>query len=345
MQAKQRQRLARNKRKRKEKRQMKKNALDGLIQEKEKRQATEKKLFHTEKNKDKFYQLWRQAEREKEKIVQSQMTLGKILTSNARKDLATKSLLKIPREKICVEGKFSNLILGEGKFGKVKLASYRGSPVAVKEFHDDVSQAEIEREANIISSFSHLNLPVLFGISWNEKPYLLVLQFYGVAGKALTLRHCFQPSSLPLKTSNWLNVVVQLIDGLTYMHDNKVLHNDIKSDNIVLVKEENEDALYSPIIVDFGKAKHLSEVQNKRLTDIEKEIYKKRHFHIAPEIIEGSHAPSVKSDVYSMGLVLSMIYKRIKDKNLKDLCKKCLAPYSARCTSKELKDLASMIIH
>ena len=56
-----------------------------------------------------------------------------------------------------------------------------------------VLQAEIEHEANIISSFKHLVLIVLFGVSCLEKPYLLVLQFYRVAGEAFTIKDCLQP--------------------------------------------------------------------------------------------------------------------------------------------------------
>ena len=50
------------------KRRPEKYAVQELKQEKYKRQATEEKLLYTEKKKDKFYQMWRQVEREKEKI-------------------------------------------------------------------------------------------------------------------------------------------------------------------------------------------------------------------------------------------------------------------------------------
>ena len=143
----------------------------------------------------------------------------------------------------------------------------------------------------------------------------------------MTLKYCCHPSSVPLKTSNWLNAEVQLCDALRYIHNQKILHNDIKSDNIVMVKEENEELLDSPILGDFGKSKHLSELRKKQLTEREKEIYRKRHFHVAPEVIEGLHAPSVKSDVYSIGLVSYRVYKLVKVKNLKDLCTTCLALY------------------
>ena len=127
---------------------------------------------------------------------------------------------------------------------------------------------------------------------------MLVLQFYGVGGKSLSLKECFQSSSEILTTSNWLNNVIHLCDALKHVHEKGILHNDIiKADNIVLVKEENIQMPYSPTLVDFGKSKHMSDVQKKNLSDTEKEIYRKRHFHIAPEVIDGSHTPSVKSDV------------------------------------------------
>ena len=36
----------------------------------------------------------------------------------------------------------------------------------------------------------------------------MLLQFYGVAVKPLTLKDCFQPSPVVLKSLNWLSVVL-----------------------------------------------------------------------------------------------------------------------------------------
>ena len=121
------------------------------------------------------------------------MSLEKKSSNNFSKGVVFfKSLLDIPREILNLDCD-SNVTLGEGKFDQVTLASYRRLPVAVKQFHSAVSQAEIEHEANIISSFKDLNLPVLFCVSCPEKPYLLVLQFYKVAGKAFNIKDYLQP--------------------------------------------------------------------------------------------------------------------------------------------------------
>ena len=72
--AKRRQRLARNKRKRLEIRQLKKNDHEELVQEKKKRQTTEEKLSSAcQKNQEKFHQQCSQTEREKERLLHWQM--------------------------------------------------------------------------------------------------------------------------------------------------------------------------------------------------------------------------------------------------------------------------------
>ena len=104
---------------------MKKNAHEELVQEKKKRQKTEEKLSSAKKNQEKFYQMWRQTEREKERLLHLQMkNKTKSISSSDSAVAVTKSFLEIPRELIHVnmDSDSKNLItLGEGKFGKVTL--------------------------------------------------------------------------------------------------------------------------------------------------------------------------------------------------------------------------------
>ena len=246
--AKRRQRLARNKRKRFQIRQTKKNAHEELVQGKKKRQTTEEKLSSAQKIiKRSFTKCGVKQSVKKERLLHLQMK-NKTKSNNSSDSAVavTDSFLKIPRELIHVnmDSDSKNLItLGEGKFGKATLAYYREMPLAVKQFIEGVSQAEVEHEANIISSLNHLNLPGLFGISCQTKPLMLVLQFYGVGGKRLSLKDCFQSSSELLTTSNWLNTVIHLCDALKHIHDKGTLHNDIKADNSSGKRRKHSKAL------------------------------------------------------------------------------------------------------
>ena len=98
--AKRRQRRTRNKRRRLEIKQIKKNAHEELVQEKkEKTDNRRKTVFCQKKNQEKFHQLWRQTEREKERLLYLQMkNKTKSINSSDSVVAVTNSLLEIPRE-------------------------------------------------------------------------------------------------------------------------------------------------------------------------------------------------------------------------------------------------------
>jgi serine/threonine protein kinase len=55
------------------------------------------------------------------------------------------------------------------------------------------------------------------------------------------------------------NVMVQLISAVKYMHSFKILHRDIKLENIVIVKNVNEDCQKIDIkLIDFGISLNLN---------------------------------------------------------------------------------------
>ena len=105
-----------------------------------------------------------------------------------------------------------------------------------------------------------------------------------------------QSSNLSLAKDTWLILIHQLARAISYLHDQGFIHQDIKADN-VLVSYLNQE--YHAILIDFGKctASTASGSLIKHLTPEEEEKYKRKHAHIAPEIINGSHPPSFASDV------------------------------------------------
>ena len=58
------------------------------------------------------------------------------------------------------------------------------------------------------------------------------------------------------------------------------------------------------MLIDFGKAIQLSTAsKNKSLTSLQQEEYRKKHQHIAPEIVVGQPL-SFASDIFSIGMVM-----------------------------------------
>lgn len=338
--AKRRQRLSRNKRKREERRQLKRGLYTTIAELKEDKECLTQNIKFQSQYKEKYFKMWQQSEKEKEKLKNSRATLqGHSIKHSGDSSPEILQIQPTMLEDVSVK---YNTLLGKGRFGTVSLKNFRKSPVAVKCFDSSSSVKMIEREAMYLRQCCHLNLPLLYGMNTSVQPYFIVTQFYGISSlEAITLNNVIkETTSIRIKgVEHWMHVIHQLSDCLLYLHNKSILHNDIKSDNIVVVQTTSNGIFFSPILIDFGKAHLISEGRKRNFSEATKAQYYKEHVHIAPEIVECTQPPSVKSNVYSVGVVVARIYNYCKSKSLKEIAKKCLRAFSDRCTSAQLLEL------
>lgn len=92
------------------------------------------------------------------------------------------------------------------------------------------------------------------------------------------------------------SVLIDLCDGLNYMHQRGIIHCDLKPENIIVTAADTRAK-----IIDIG----LPETEYK--TD--RELLIKENEFIAPELIKGEEADP-RSDVYSMGKIIEFIVER-----------------------------------
>lgn len=208
----------------------------------------------------------------------------------------SKSVREIDRSLIV---KISQEPVGCGTFGQCFLARYRNITAVVKEMkrrnntfkEGERCKLEVFHEANVLHSLGdHAGLPFLLGICTEQEPYCLVLQFHGCGEESLTLHKGIKRRLLN-KTST-VGTFKDICGTLEYIHGKGFLHNDLKSNNVLL--EAKKDG-FRPIIIDFGKS-----------GPIEKEKGYKRSYgaeYIAPEVKKG-HKQSCASDVCSFGKML-----------------------------------------
>ncbi|EEF46465.1 serine-threonine protein kinase, plant-type, putative [Ricinus communis] len=194
-------------------------------------------------------------------------------------------------------GYFSHVhLLGEGGFAHVYKGVLRntGEVVAIKKFkyRDGQREDEFEKEIKAISSVRHRNLVKLIGYCINGPDRLLVLEF--VPNNSLKT-HLHGKKTPTLEWPKRINIAIGSAKGLEYLHEDcnpKIIHRDIKADNILL------DADFKPKLADFANAKFFPDSVTHLFTDV-----RGTSGYIAPEYAD-TRMLTDKSDVYSYGVLL-----------------------------------------
>ena len=201
----------------------------------------------------------------------------------------------------------SKTFLGCGTFGNCYLANYRDIVVAVKEFKKRKSwslndlRKEVRHEARMLSHLEdHRGVPLLFGVITKTEPLRLVTKFHGHQATSLTLLSAMRKKKM--EKPSWLGILKKLIIALDHIHNGGILHNDLKTNNVVLEELEKE---WNPVIIDFGKARFaLDPKPAMSLAASEQEEYRKRYPHIASELVCGTGRQSFASDIFSLGRIV-----------------------------------------
>lgn len=203
-------------------------------------------------------------------------------------------------------------VLGGGGFGLTYLAhdAHLNCKVAVKEFFPSnivvrvrdqsvhprsttVAESFQEGlqnfldEARVLATFHHPNIVrVRRFFETNRTAYMVMEYEQGNPLQEWVRLHG------PLDRAGVLRIVLPLMDGLEVVHASGFLHRDIKPGNIYIRGDE------SPVLLDFGSARHLSSRSGQTLTSIISPGYapfEQYHSH-------GNQGPW--GDVYSLGAVM-----------------------------------------
>lgn len=165
----------------------------------------------------------------------------------------------------------------------IKLVSlWRGKKMLRDRFH---------QEQQVLASLHHPNIAQLYdgGVTDDGQPYI-VMEY--VHGESL-IHYCDKHG---LGIDDRLKFVLQIIESLSYAHQNLVVHRDIKPSNILITEERQIKLL------DFGIAKLLGEeAAASNLTQTGEQLLTPGF--AAPEQIRGQ-AVTAATDTYQLGVIL-----------------------------------------
>ncbi len=195
--------------------------------------------------------------------------------------------------------------LGAGGMGEVYLAwdSELERTVALKMLHADVASdpqrmRRFVQEARAASALNHPNILTIYEIGQADSTRFIATEF--IDGETLR-RHI---KSDKLKSSQLLDVILQVASALAAAHEAGIIHRDIKPENIML----RRDGIVK--VLDFGLAK-LTENQGA----VNSQAPTKTFFKTGPGVVMGTVAymspeqargltVDARTDIWSLGVVV-----------------------------------------
>ncbi|NJM48978.1 MAG: serine/threonine protein kinase, partial [Alkalinema sp. RU_4_3] len=193
--------------------------------------------------------------------------------------------------------------LGDGGFGKTFLVRDHQMPSArqcvlkqLKPLHNNpeiysLVKDRFQREAAILEQLSdHPQVPRLHAYFCEDDLFYLVEEY--IEGNTLTQHVQTQG---PQSETTVRNILAQLLPAIAHIHQQKIVHRDIKPDNIILRTSDQK-----PVLIDFGAVKEtMGTILNSQGNSARSIIVGTPGYMPSEQMIG---RPVYASDLYSLGL-------------------------------------------
>jgi tRNA A-37 threonylcarbamoyl transferase component Bud32 len=151
---------------------------------------------------------------------------------------------------------------GDGAFGSVYECTFLGVKAAAKVWRTNcINKEPAEEEASLFSKLRHPNVAQFIGYGVQESQPVIVSELMSMdLRRYLDKKKENAGEGHPLPLLVAMNILLQIAEAMNYLHENKVMHRDLKADNVLINVVEGPDVQLSSSSVqvkltDFGKSK------------------------------------------------------------------------------------------
>ena len=161
--------------------------------------------------------------------------------------------------------------LGKGAFGEVYLTSRKGDPkkYATKKLdREEIESGEgikyLRNEIVILQYLNHPNIVKFQEVKKTKKHYYIIMEYCNGGELSKALEKYVNKYGKPFPEELVQHFMRQIISAFKYIHERKIIHRDVKLDNILLHFENEEDLKNFDLmkatvkIIDFGFACKIS---------------------------------------------------------------------------------------
>ncbi len=188
--------------------------------------------------------------------------------------------------------------LGEGTYATVYKGKNRatGVYVALKEISLDSEEGTPStaiREISLMKELKHENIVSLYDVIHTENKLTLVFEYMDKDLKKYMESHGNNGSLNPKIVKSFM---FQLLRGVMFCHENRVLHRDLKPQNLLINSKGQLK------IGDFGLARAFGIPVNTFSNEVVTLWYR------APDVLMGSRNYSTSIDIWSTGCILAEMF-------------------------------------
>ncbi|KAK3313051.1 kinase-like domain-containing protein [Apodospora peruviana] len=189
--------------------------------------------------------------------------------------------------------------LGEGTYATVFKGRNRetGELVALKEIHLDSEEGTPStaiREISLMKELKHENILSLHDVVHTENKLMLVSEYMDMDLKKYMDTRGGDHGQLDPQVGK--SFVYQLLRGIAFCHEKRILHRDLKPQNLLINKNGQLK------LADFGLARAFGIPVNTFSNEVVTLWYR------APDVLLGSRTYSTSIDIWSVGVIMAEIF-------------------------------------